>query len=133
MTDTSSAPTVVRIVSCHHEKVISELEAELMAWNNAESRSQQKVVELRAEVERLRSIVDICRRQNTDLDDYSKIATNLVDGWFEMHTMLKTAKAERDRYREALVRLRDCDWIITPMDRMDAVRSIAREALLEKK
>lgn len=37
--------------------------------------------------------------------------------------------AERNRYRAALVRLRDCDWTITPLDRMDAVRDIARAAL----
>ena len=30
---------------------------------------------------------------------------------------------------DALVRLRDCDWVITPNDRMDAVRDIARTAI----
>jgi hypothetical protein len=30
---------------------------------------------------------------------------------------------------EALERLRDCDWVITPADRMDAVRKIAGDAL----
>ena len=35
------------------------------------------------------------------------------------------------RYREALERLRDCDWVITLPDRMDAVRAIARKALRE--
>jgi len=38
----------------------------------------------------------------------------------------------RERVRElesALIRLRDCDWVITPADRMDAVRDIARTAL----
>ena len=29
----------------------------------------------------------------------------------------------------ALERIRDCDWVITLPDRMDAVRAIAREAL----
>ena len=33
------------------------------------------------------------------------------------------------RYRKALERLRDCDWVISLPDRMDAVRQIAREAL----
>lgn len=31
--------------------------------------------------------------------------------------------------RAALTRLRDCDWTITPLDRMDGVRGIARAAL----
>lgn len=33
------------------------------------------------------------------------------------------------RMEAALIRLRDCDFVITPADRMDAVRNIAREAL----
>ena len=37
--------------------------------------------------------------------------------------------AERDRLAEALRKLADCDWVITPHDRMDAVREIARKAL----
>lgn len=36
---------------------------------------------------------------------------------------------QRDRLAEALQKLADCDWVITPHDRMDAVREIAREAL----
>ena len=36
---------------------------------------------------------------------------------------------ENQRLRAALQRLADCDWVITPADRMDAVRAIAREAL----
>lgn len=34
---------------------------------------------------------------------------------------------ENTKLRMALIRLRDCDWVITPHDRMDAVRQIARE------
>lgn len=48
-------------------------------------------------------------------------------------------KKERDtqarqiaELREALTRLRDCDWVITLPDRMDAVRDIARKALEAK-
>lgn len=33
------------------------------------------------------------------------------------------------KMEEALKRIRDCDWVITLPDRMDAVRQIAREAL----
>lgn len=36
---------------------------------------------------------------------------------------------EIQRLRQALQRIRDCDWVITLPDRMDAVRQIAREAL----
>ena len=33
------------------------------------------------------------------------------------------------KMRSALERIRDCDWMITLPDRMDAVREIAKEAL----
>ena len=39
------------------------------------------------------------------------------------------ARGQRDRLAEALRKLADCDWVITPHDRMDAVREIARKAL----
>lgn len=34
-----------------------------------------------------------------------------------------------EKLEAALERIRDCDWVITLPDRMDAVRQIAREAL----
>lgn len=37
--------------------------------------------------------------------------------------------AELHALKSALIRIRDCDWVITLPDRMDAVRQIAREAL----
>ncbi len=45
---------------------------------------------------------------------------------------VESLTAERDRLRAALVRLRDCDWVIRLPDRMDGVRQIAREALEAK-
>ena len=39
------------------------------------------------------------------------------------------AADEIEKLREALQRIRDCDFVITLPDRMDAVRQIAREAL----
>ncbi len=42
---------------------------------------------------------------------------------------LSQLRHENESMRAALVKLRDCDWIITPRDRMDAVRDIARNAL----
>jgi len=39
------------------------------------------------------------------------------------------AERQRDRLADALQKLADCDWVISLPDRMDAVRSIAREAL----
>lgn len=46
--------------------------------------------------------------------------------------MLDIICAERDRMKAALVRLRDCDWVIRLPDRMDGVRQIARKALGDK-
>ena len=45
-----------------------------------------------------------------------------------LHALNRTADREAVLVA-ALERLRDCDWVITLPDRMDAVREIAREAL----
>lgn len=49
--------------------------------------------------------------------------------------LLRVQLAEQTKRAEvmqnALERLRDCDWTISLPDRMDAVRELAREALLE--
>ena len=42
---------------------------------------------------------------------------------------LDRAEHEIQQLRAALERIRDCDFVITLPDRMDAVRQIAREAL----
>lgn len=42
-------------------------------------------------------------------------------------------REENLRLRDALEQLRDCDWVITPANRMDAVRDIARAALEPRK
>ena len=39
------------------------------------------------------------------------------------------AREQRDRLAEALQKLADCDWEISLANRMDAVRTIARDAL----
>ena len=43
--------------------------------------------------------------------------------------LLLEAADRVDKLEEALKRIRDCDFVITLPDRMDAVRQIAREAL----
>ena len=43
--------------------------------------------------------------------------------------LMLEAADEIEKLREALQRIRDCDFVITLPDRMDAVRAIAREAL----
>ena len=50
----------------------------------------------------------------------------------KLYAEIAKLRAEVERLRAALTRLRDCDWIITPHDRMDAVRDIARQALEPK-
>lgn len=42
---------------------------------------------------------------------------------------LTAVTEQRDRLAEALRKLQECDFVITPHDRMDAVREIARNAL----
>jgi len=47
----------------------------------------------------------------------------------EILCKLHVVTEQRDRLAEALQKLADCDWSITLPDRMDAVRTIATEAL----
>lgn len=54
--------------------------------------------------------------------DASKLAN-------EQAARAEAAEARIEVLEEALTQLRDCDWIITLPDRMDAVRDIARTAL----
>jgi hypothetical protein len=52
-----------------------------------------------------------------------------VNGVIDLQRERDEAREQRDRLAEALRKLADCDWVITLPDRMDAVRTIAREAL----
>jgi hypothetical protein len=56
---------------------------------------------------------------------------NGAGGSRELALRAVIAELQREdlKLRSALERLRDCDFVVTPMDRMDAVREIAREAL----
>jgi len=49
--------------------------------------------------------------------------------WEAWQAAREQVTEQRDRLAEALQKLADCDWVISLPDRMDAVRSIAREAL----
>jgi len=73
-----------------------------------------------AEIERLKGEVE---RLTSDIE------SGFAKGSYARLRNLQEAEVERDQLREALIRLRDCDWTITLPDRMDAVRKIAREAL----
>lgn len=51
--------------------------------------------------------------------------------WDQVKECLNSDQTKIDNVilRDALIKLRDCDWIITLPDRMDGVRKIARDAL----
>jgi hypothetical protein len=118
---------------------------------------RQQVAELEADRERLGKLVYLpgiheCRKCNllqistnlhvmdgsTSADNTSKECANgcgpmwkvtYKDSFNEVMQRAEKAESQLSAYREALERLRDCDWVITPHDRMDAVRDIARKAL----
>jgi hypothetical protein len=60
-----------------------------------------------------------------DAAEQSRAASQLADALVRKDEL----RLENERLRKALERLRDCDWVISLPDRMDAVRKIAREAL----
>ena len=53
----------------------------------------------------------------------------LMDADSEATRTMEKAIAAIMKLRDALERIRDCDFVISLPDRMDAVRKIAREAL----
>ena len=55
--------------------------------------------------------------------------TPLFEEVFSLRAENAQLRAENERKETALIRLRDCDWVITLPDRMDAVRKIAGDAL----
>jgi len=65
------------------------------------------------------SFAEELERENDELHITVNVARHLI----------KTLQRDNIKLRAALERLRDCDFVVTPMDRMDAVRDIAREAL----
>jgi hypothetical protein len=76
-------------------------------------------------IERLiEGCVYACQRWSGDCGEMSLIDETKTD------ELLIEAADRIQKLEAALKRLRDCDWVITPHDRMDAVRAIAREALL---
>ena len=77
--------------------------------------------------------LDALRRVSAALGDpFSGDTTKIcIDLGLEVARQLTEARKDSNRMREALTRLRDCDWVISLPDRMDAVRKIAREALAE--
>jgi len=76
-----------------------------------------------AQVARLRSEASRFRRMHD-----TAVQPWVADaGW--VADDLAAAADTVERLQAALTRLRDCDWVVTPHDRMDAVRAIARAAL----
>jgi hypothetical protein len=57
-------------------------------------------------------------------------AGETAQGWSD--ALMLSAASRIEELERALIKLRDCDWVITPLDRMDAVREIARSALSDK-
>lgn len=56
-------------------------------------------------------------------------APTLIADHLALQAKVAELEAEVARLRKVLTRLRDCDWVISLPDRMDAVRDIARAAL----
>jgi hypothetical protein len=63
------------------------------------------------------------------LNGYNVLLQSSDTRYYKIAQKLEIALEQRDRLAEALRKLADCDWVITLPDRMDAVRTIANEAL----
>lgn len=58
-----------------------------------------------------------------------KLRSTAKMGVCDEDCLMLDAADRLEKLQAALERIRDCDWVITLPDRMDAVRQIAREAL----
>ena len=93
--------------------------------------------ELATEREQWQLAVEDCHRklsakvQQLDAERNHRAATQVeLDG---ADKVIANLKQRNKTLVEALQKLRDCDFVITPKDRMDAVRDIARAALAKAK
>lgn len=67
----------------------------------------------------------ICESWGSTACDYDK----MKDFSCQIELELAAVTEQRDMLAKALRKLADCDWVITLPNRMDAVRTIANEAL----
>ena len=101
-------------------------------WKRAKSKAKRQAVD--------RSLHPVVQIPN-DLDRYIPGHGCQCEAWSEnecgcvgVDWTPKEVYVQRKRVliaTEALMRLANCDWVITLPDRMDAVRKIARDALAE--
>jgi hypothetical protein len=75
-----------------------------------------------------KTIDDLTKQRDEALNQLRKAQVENDHNWQAME-LYESEREQRDRLAEALQKLADCDWVITLPDRMDAVRTIAREAL----
>ena len=66
---------------------------------------------------------------NVATEEQERFYIKAANEWHANHQEIAELTARVERLRDALTRLRDCDWVISLPDRMDAVREIAREVL----
>ena len=93
------------------------------AWSLVESMDDRQlkseVVDSRGEVAALKA----------EIADEAIALRDMMSERDAAEAELAKERAKVRTLREACERLRDCDWVITLPDRMDAVRDIARAAL----
>jgi hypothetical protein len=67
-----------------------------------------------------------------DWTDMAQAAIAALRPYMVPASEVEALRARVMELETALIRLRDCDWVVTLPDRMDAVRDIARQALSTK-
>ena len=86
-------------------------------------------------IRELEEELDDCKSENNEMADALNEIANIVghsqEGANPVLGRVSKMVMRHDVMEVALIRLRDCDWVRGIGDRMDAVRDIAREALLE--
>jgi len=126
-----------------------KMETERDAQAKHREREHNLILEMKDEISKLKSTYNDLKQK---MDRFKAVKDWDLDAWLDWDDERKALTQENNNYRmaaeaeanevdrlnrknerlrEALIILRDCDWVITLPDRMDAVREIARQAIQE--
>ena len=89
----------------------------------------KEIEELRAKLFSEEDRIAELERENAELSLLEKELLCEEHRFNDLSDQFAELAHRKDRYEAALIKLKNCDWVITPKDRMDAVREIARNAL----
>ena len=112
-----------------NDNLVAAWLADLQGMDDADREHDVTVLDTRSLLYRIAADAEIIKARESAYDHAQEGLKSARKQEAEMRETIKAQAEEIAGMRDALIRLRDCNWVISPPDRMDAVRDIAREAL----